>query len=252
MKSKIDELLDVLLVEIRQGKSIEDCLKAYPEYCEELKPLLYLAKEIEDLPKLEPDSAAVEETLRKVRTTVRAQQPKQRFSPKRIFALRPAFVRAVVVAILLIVAGWTTVSLSAKSLPGDVLYPVKRLCEKIQYSLTVTPEGKTELHLIFADRRSTEFIITFREGEQINRELLNALLDEKKRALKCSESLFDQGCIKMLEKIRECNCGQMEMLERIKPLVIDSDTMFINEAITSCTECECCIERRLNQASTKQ
>jgi len=249
MKSKIDELLDILLIEIKEGKSIEDCLEAYPEYCEELKPLLSLAKEIQDLPKPEPDGAVVEETVRKVRTVV---QPQQRFSLGRVFALKPTFVRAIAIAILLIVVGWTTVSLSAKSLPGDVLYPVKRLCEQIQYFLTVSPEGKTELHLIFADRRSTEFIITFREGEQINKELLLAMLDEKNLALKCSESLLDESCLKMLEKIRTCNCDQVEILEHIKPLVIDSDTMFINEAIMSCTECECCIERRLNQPSTKQ
>jgi len=252
MKSKIDELLDILLIEMREGKSIEDCLKAYPEYAEELKPLLYLAKQIQDLPQAKPDGTAVEETVRKVRTMIRAQQPKQRYSFGEIFSLKPIFVRAIAIAVLLIIVGWTAVSVSAESLPGDALYPVKRLCEHVQYFLTVGSEGKTELHLIFADRRSTELIVTFRQGEQMNRELLTAMLDEKKLALRCSESLQDRCCLKMLRKIRKCNSVQIEILELIKPLVIDSDTMFINEAIMSCTECDCCIDRRLNQAPTRQ
>ncbi len=253
MKSKIDELLDQLLEEIKKGRSIEDCLKEYPEYADDLEPLLRLAMSIEDLPKSEPTPEAVEVTLRRVRTMVAAQmQTKSKFSFRKVFSLQPVAMRALAVVLLICIAGFATVLLSARSLPGDTLYPVKRFCEQIQYFVTISPEGKAELHLAFADKRATEFILTFKEGEQIDRELFNALLNEKKLALECTESLLDESCRKMLEKIRKCNCQQMELLEQLKPLVVDSDTMLINEAIMSCTECGCGIERRLNQSSTEQ
>ncbi len=246
MKSKIEEVLDQLLKEIKKGRSIEDCLKEYPEYIDELGPLLRLAKNIEELPKPKPNAETVEATIRKVRTMIPAQ--KQRFSFKRIFSLKPALIPAVAVVVLVFLISWTTVFLSARSLPGDFLYPVKRLCEKVQYVLTIGPEGKAKLNLVCADKRAKEFVLTFKEGEKIDRELLNDMLHEKQMALKYSESLSAE-CLK---NIKQCNCHQIEILEEIKPLLYGSDTMIINEAINKCNECDSCVDSLLNLTSTNK
>ena len=58
MKAKIEEILDTLITEVRRGRSIDDCLSQYAEYADELRPLLFMAKSISDLPKPEPDPEA--------------------------------------------------------------------------------------------------------------------------------------------------------------------------------------------------
>ena len=78
MKLKRDEILDQLLEEIKKGKSIEDCLRAYPEFAEELEPLLRLAERIEDLPKPEPNPEVVESVLTKIREMAVKERQKEK------------------------------------------------------------------------------------------------------------------------------------------------------------------------------
>ncbi len=244
MKSKIDELFDRLLEEVSSGRDREESLKEYREDAEELRPLLRLAREIYDLPAPEPDSAAVEHTVKKVRERVLALESKRRFLG-RLFSLHPGLVRAIAAAVLLVVIGWTTVVLSASSLPGDLLYPVKCLCERIEFIVTTSPEGKAELHLRCAGRRTDEFVLTFKEGEKINAEVLNAMLREKRLALECSALLDHACCKKMAPKMKRCNEYQMAVLENVKRVAAACDTQMINEAIDSCIDCDRCIERVL-------
>ncbi len=247
MKSEIDERLDRLIEEIKSGRDWEECLKEYPEDVEELRPLLHLVRQLYDLPAPEPEKAAVDHTLRKVREIVQTQQSKRGLLEK-FFPFRPILVHAIAVVVLLIVVGWTTVFLSARSLPGDVLYPVKCLCEKIELMITTDPEGRAQLHLKCAGRRTDEFVLTFRQGEKIDSDLLNAMIREKQLALRCSEQLDAEPCMKMAQEMKGCNQHQIEVLEAIKRFACVCDTQKINEAINSCIDCDTCIERLLNPA----
>lgn len=247
MKSKIDEILDQLLEEIKKGRSIEDCLKKYPEIVDELEPLLRLAHKIEDLPKPEPEPEAVKVTVIKMRKMMAAEQhPEKRFSFRKIFTFKPVMVRAIAVILLIIFIGWTSLSLSANTVPGDFLYPVKLLGEKVHYILTINPEGKAELHLVFADKRTKEFVMSFEQGIRINRELLSTMLSETDSALKYSESLGADRSTKFIMKVKKCNQIQMEVLQEIKPLVLSSDSLIINEAINLCIERCHCVDSRIN------
>lgn len=247
MKPKIEEILDVLLNEVKKGKSIEDCLKDYPEYVDELEPLLRLATSIQDLPKPEPRQDAVATALRNVKEAVTEKSQKRiKFSLRKMFRLQPALIRAIAAVVLVVVVGWTTVTLSAHSLPDDMLYPVKRLTERIQYILTITPAGKAELHIVFAHKRSDEFARSFEEGEEMNRPLLNAMLNEAQSAMKYSESLHEERVTRLVEKIMTCNHHQREILEKIKPLSCSSDSPIIDEAINLCAQRHQFIEYTLN------
>jgi len=253
MKLKRDAILDQLLEEIKKGKSIEDCLRAYPEFAEELEPLLRLAERIEDLPKPEPNPEAVESVLTKIRKmAVKERQKEKKFSFRKIFSLQPAFVRAIAVVLLIIFIGWTSMSLSAKSVPGDFLYPIKLFTEKVQYTLTVSPEGKAELHLVFADRRTNELVLSFKEGEMINKVLLNAMLNEAQSALKYSESLSAERSAILVAKVGKCNQHQQRVLEEIKPMACRDDTAVVNEAINLCAERHRCMGYMLNPESSDE
>lgn len=250
MKSKIEEIFDSLLNEIKRGRSVEDCLEEYPQFAEALEPLLRLATNIQELPKPEPSQEAIAQALGTIKKATAEERRKEiRFSFRKIFSLQPAIIRAVAAVVLIVIIGWTTVFLSAKSLPGDLLYPVKLFTEKVQYVLTINPEGKAELHLVFADKRTNELLLSFKEGEEINRKLLSTMLNEAQLALEHAESLPAERSIKFVESVERCNHRQMEVLEKIKPMVCGSDTSVINEAINLCTERHHCIEHKIHPES---
>ncbi|NBS41710.1 hypothetical protein EBS80_03535, partial [bacterium] len=60
-------------------------------------------------------------------------------------------------AFALIFGGWvTTVNASFDSVPGDVLYPVKLVTERVQITLATSGEQRAKLHAEFAGRRLDE------------------------------------------------------------------------------------------------
>lgn len=247
MKPKIDEILDILLIEVIKGRSIEDCLREYPEFADELKPLLKLAANIQDLPKPEPHREAIAATLREMnRVTTKERQKEIRFPFRKIFTLKPVIARAIAVILFVIFIVLTSLPFSANSLPGDPLYPVKLLSEKTKYIITINRERKAELHLLFAEKRTEELLLTFKEGTEINKDLLSAMLNEAQSAFKYSESLPAEHSEKFIGKINKCNRYQMGVLQKIKPLVYSSDAAVINEALTLCSERHHCIECKLN------
>ncbi len=54
----IEEILDECLKEIQARRAtIDDCLRKYPQYAEELRPLLESALAIQDVPEITPSEA---------------------------------------------------------------------------------------------------------------------------------------------------------------------------------------------------
>jgi hypothetical protein len=205
MKSRIEDMLARVLDDLEHGKSIQDCLAEFPEHAEELAPLLQLAGAIKQVPKPVPRPEAVREVIRNVRRGVRRNEsPASRFF-LRSFWLRPAFVRTALAACLFIVLGWTTVRLSAASLPGEFLYPVKRLSEQVQYFFTTSPEGKAELHILFADRRTSEFVMTIEPGERVDHQLLETMLQEAASAQQLVNALSGEHGEVLQKKIEACD-----------------------------------------------
>jgi len=254
MKPKIEQILDLILEEIAKGKKIEECLKDYSDFVEELGPLLQIAKHINELPKPIPDETVITETLTNVKRFVTAQkQVRKEYSLKSIFSFQPAMIRAIATIILILIFGWVSISFSVKSLPGEFLYPIKIFTEKIHYILTINNKGKTELHIIFADRRTQELAKSFKKDEQLNRELLDTMLKEAHSALKLSESLSDTDTkviIRKMDKIYHC---QLNTLQELKKSICGCDTVIINNAINTCVNYHRCIEQKLNpQSNTLQ
>ncbi|MDH5186182.1 MAG: DUF5667 domain-containing protein [candidate division WOR-3 bacterium] len=250
MKRDIDEVLDFLLTEIEKGKRIEDCLKEFPEYALELEPLLRLATELNDLPKPETRPEAIGEALRKVRAFVaERRQAKKRFPLVRFFSLQPAIVRVAAVVLLIVLIGWSSLALSTRSMPGDFFYPIKLVSEKVQYIFTINREGKAELRLIFADKRTEELVKMFNRNGKFNKELLNAMLNEAQSALSQSELMTGNDSKMLLEKVANLNQYQKKVLEGIRQRFCGYDTSILDEAIVLCFERHCCIQNKLNPQS---
>jgi hypothetical protein len=234
MRSRIDDVFARLLEEIEDGRSIEDCLAEYPELAEELAPLLHLAGAVKQMPGPVPRPEAVQQAVSSVRHMVRGDTRAARRFSWRAFLLHPLTVSAALAASLVIVLGWTTVGLSAASLPGEFLYPVKRLSEQVQYFFTTSSEGKAEMHILFADRRTEEFIMTFEPGERIDQQLLESMLREAASAQQFVDKLPAEFGEVLQKRIEVCNQHQLSVLEQAREQTCDCDRDIIDAAINAC------------------
>jgi hypothetical protein len=241
MKKKIEEILDILIGEIEEGKNIDDCLKEYPEHADELRPLLLLATGIEKIPEPEVDSTAFKRTMAKVNSI----SEKKNYNPLLTYStliFRPVFLRAasIILAFMFILS--ITFSFSADSLPGEFLYPVKCFCEKAQLAMTFGAENKAKLHLKLANNKTADFLLTFKREEKINKELLNAMLNETTNAFGYCKLLSSDKSSDLMSKTKICCQSQLKMLEVIKPLVRNSDSSLVEKAINECSLCCSCAD----------
>jgi hypothetical protein len=251
MSRNIDDLLDLTLTEIEKGKSIEDCLKDYPEFAAELEPLLRIALEIKGLHKPEPSPESLDAVLPKVRQLwTETQQSQRRFSLAGVFSYRPAVVRIAAVVLLVVLFGWSSIALSSRTIPGDLLYPVKVTSEKVQYFLTFNDEGKVHRRLAFSNKRTQELAWSHKRHNRLDRRLISAMLNEAIFALKHTDLERIEEAKKFVEKIDSVTQYQRTVLEEICQCGC-SDSVIINQAISLCEERHNHIQQRLNPESNR-
>jgi len=180
-----------MLDRINKGEDVEQCLKEYPEMAE-LKPVLttaYLTRKASAVvqPRPEFKESARTAFLAHVRAREYEQQKKQRHS---FFNQQPRWITAAIAALLVIFLGSGMVTASSKSMPDDVLYPVKITVENVRLNLARSDIARAELEARFVDRRITEVATMAEEGQD-------------KKAEKAAERLEQH-----LIKIEEITSGQ--------------------------------------------
>src|SRR5579871_2995262 len=150
------EILDNCLKAIEQHQAtVESCALKYPDF-EELAFLLHAAEAVQ---RVQPVSMSVmsknsvrEQMLAHYRAqNVRAKAPQAR---SQVRWLRPL---GVVMALIMFafMGSFGLVRASAATLPGDSLYPVKRIAESIQVTLT-SGDAHTKLLESLAETRLAE------------------------------------------------------------------------------------------------
>ena len=179
MSRKFDSALDDCLNLVRVGASIKDCLARYPEYAGELEPLLRLASGVKSVPTPRPDSVAVQSNLQRMLDA--AQEAAARRQKRRLsrFAWpwakpgdnqgRPLFRATMTVVAIVVLVGVVAGALfasAADSLPGQVLYPVKRLGEDVRLSLTLSAATRQELQSEYMIERRREVRRILDAGQQ--------------------------------------------------------------------------------------
>ncbi|MDJ0757014.1 MAG: DUF5667 domain-containing protein [Ardenticatenaceae bacterium] len=165
-------ILDMCIERIRGGDTVENCLSAYPAEAAELRPILQLSADLEQLPALEP---AVEMTSRHFEIMMAAfdDQSANDRSPGWLsflngwgwFSSVPTARRTLrgrlaqgfaVMAMVIVVSGSLVASAAAGSLPGEPFYPVKRTIEETRLSLTFDEDGRSALAERFNQARLAE------------------------------------------------------------------------------------------------
>lgn len=237
MRENIEDILDFCLEDLKKGISQEECLAKYKEYAEELKPLLKIIFGLESLPKVEPSTTALYEALVKVGRYLPQSKSKitwPRWNLNLVFNPRYAFARAIAIILLFSFISWSTLTVSANSIPGEMLYPIKLFTEKIRFILTLNPEDKAELRLTFADKRTKELISRLKKDGVLDKELLKIMLEEAKLALDNIEYIPQERKPVFYDKVRHFNLFQKEILERIRPEIQEKDAQYVDRAIEHC------------------
>ncbi len=162
-----EAVLDECLTEMNRGQSLEACVAEYPALAAELEPLLRMALRVEALRQDQPPSPAAlragrQRLLRQAALLRHTHEDQTR--PIRFpwwmglqSWMRRSMATTVLATLLLVsVLAAGTVAASARSLPGDALYPVKRASEEVQLLLTFDREIKAQLVGKIDERRREE------------------------------------------------------------------------------------------------
>jgi len=156
----IETILEESLQRLQAGESLEKVLSRYPEQAAELKPLLKAALSARQVAfNIRPSPPAQSQSLAGFLRAAGSEslgQPVQR--QRRIFPNFSIQLRlAALVVILVIVAGSLgVVAVSAQSLPGDQLYPVKLVTEQTRLWLVRNPIQRLQLEQSFDQERAGE------------------------------------------------------------------------------------------------
>ena len=154
---RIEEALNDCIERMDSGESLGDCLNSYPDLADELKPLLELSHAVTETSlSIKPRGefkAAARQRFHAALAEKESKQAKIAPAPRR-WHFKWATV-AVAMLLVFVVGGGMGVA-SADSVPGEPLYRIKTLTERIRMGLTFGNENKAQLHLELAEERSDE------------------------------------------------------------------------------------------------
>lgn len=165
---------------------------------DELKLFLEFSKELKSHKLPAPDPVSKAKTLIAVNKTAKFQWLLKQFKLHKVyelfnkiispFKIPTILVRTVSYAVIVILL-FSTVGVSALSLPGDLLYPIKIITEKFTYILQFNDEDKAELRIILSKKRFEEMQSIYKKTGIINKSIIENALKEAQEALANSEQL---------------------------------------------------------------
>jgi hypothetical protein len=154
----LQESLDFM----EQGESIEQILARYPEMAKELRPFLNTAVQLTTLAP-QPSLAAKQQSQQAFLAHA-ASLKTEPIQPSPWYRLRRLLLPLVSLAVVLILFSTAAVFVSTSAIPGDALYPVKRLVEDIRLNQTNNPETAVALVEQYRQERIREVQALLRTG----------------------------------------------------------------------------------------
>ncbi|NOZ63703.1 MAG: hypothetical protein GXO71_01935 [Caldiserica bacterium] len=236
MRNSFEEILDICLERIKRGDDLDKILQDYPAHADELREILLLAKRMKDIPSPEPSRRKIATCLLKIGEKLQEQKKqKHRASLSEWFA--PPFLiwaRALALALIITLISWGTINLSANTVPGDILYPLKSITEKVKFFLTVNPQGKVELRIIYSEERMQELLTLLDKKGNLEPRLLQAMLEEASKALENISRLPKEEKTIYLSRLEYLHAYQKDTLETLQDSVPPPQKKYLAEAIQMC------------------
>ncbi len=183
-----DQILDICLDRLQTGATVADCLANYPQHAAQLAPLLQVASLLE----APPGPAMSAKGLRAGEARLLAQAAKMRSTrrqakPAPWTGLFRRLAAAGIAGVLLLSGLLGAGTVSAASLPGSPLYPIKQATEAVVTWAAFTPQWQTAIHLAWAERRLDEAQALLARDGSVDPSLLAALERETEQALTAAE-----------------------------------------------------------------
>jgi hypothetical protein len=216
MSERLKDILDDCLDRVtKRGDTIEQCLEIYPDWADELEPLLRTAVSVKTATSFRARPEFQISTKSKLMSAIAARREEQeRKGASFWIAFQRRWVVAVSLILVLLIAGTGTVGASMNSLPGDLLYPVKTATERVQAFFTFQNEAKANLYAKFAERRVEEIEALVAGQRNIPEMVLTRMKTDTQRAL---DLATENGSFKseVVVRIVRLTDDQKVLLQRI-------------------------------------
>lgn len=240
--NNVEIILQDCLAKIRSGKeTLDSALADYPQKTADLRPLLEAALWIQSRQDaLQPRPGFVSSSSRRLVEQIRQEQLSEPASgniswwenilqtlsagfqhKRRVAQLVTALV--LVLALLLTAGGTRIAKASQSSLPGDLLYGVKRTIEKAELALTPNEAGKAEVYIKNARNRLEEVqsLLEKNRTEHIG-ETVSLFEDQVYRAISIMVVVRDQDNVRAKVLAGELNSILQEESMTLRKLAASS------------------------------
>ncbi|MFT3895029.1 MAG: DUF5667 domain-containing protein [Anaerolineales bacterium] len=166
--NNIYEILEKCLLEIEQGADIDTVLFRYPDYADELRPILETSIQAKEMAVPEPPSYVVQMNRAKVlQHAAQMREAKVKPTSRIWFASLRRFAVTIAVVLALFISGNGLVHAASSTLPGDSLYPVKRTWEDVLLLFTFNTQQRETLEIEHENERLEEINELFAEGRSV-------------------------------------------------------------------------------------
>lgn len=147
---------------MEQGESIEQILARYPDAKEALRPFLETAVQLASLAP-QPSLAAKNESQKAFLAHAKGLKTTP-IQPSPFYRFRQLLLTALSLGVVLFLFAVTAVSVSASAIPGDALYPVKRVVEDFRLAQAGDPATAVALREQYRQERIREVQALLRTG----------------------------------------------------------------------------------------
>ena len=217
MAEDFDTILDRCLAHIATGdETIDSSLHRYPDQSGQLAILLTIAEQARAVPAPAPLSTnrrlALESRILQQARQLQAK-PVRRATAPRLPVWRRGLAPLLASFVVLFLLLGSAVTVSASSVPGDVLYPIKRTAEQVRLTLA-TVQQQSELHLEFAQRRLEELRVLADRGD-VSEELLAEISNETTAVLEQVPALPQDKQQTLLASLTDFQDQELQALETI-------------------------------------
>lgn len=153
----LNDLFEECLAQLRSGASLEDVLARHQPWAEDLRPLLETALLAQPI-RAQAAGLKVAQNRSRARFLGAAHQRRQPVKARGLRNLVSIRLPGAIalLAVLLFVSALGSGLGSASAVPGEALYPVKRVVEQAQMALTTRQSSRLELEESFDQRRADE------------------------------------------------------------------------------------------------
>ncbi len=171
MSERLIDALEDCITAINSGRGLEECLAKYPDLADELRTLIKTSTAAKSLTATQVPAAARNRS-RTMLLEHAARKRKTRKPWPSYFRIPRLAMSLTALLVVLVFSFNGLIITSAKTLPGDTLYPVKRAAETVRLKLTNNVEKKHQIEVDYTRRRTEEVIelLQLKRTEQISME----------------------------------------------------------------------------------